>query len=235
MKTKAAILLSGGKDSVYAYHQARGKNIDIDTAIIIIPQNPASWMFHAINAKYAVHVAKALGIKNIITKETSGIKDKELDDLEKIIKQAKEKFKIKIIVTGAIASKYQKNNVEKILKKYKIEHYAPSWQNQTNQENQYKYMKELLSYGIKFIIVGIFCEGIDASYLGKIITKDDLDKLYEASKKYGFNISFEGGEAETLAIDGPLFKKKLKVKGKKIKLNSYEWVFDIENVKLIDK
>ena len=31
------------------------------------------------------------------------------------------------------------------------------------------------------------------------------------NEKYGIDIAFEGGEAETLAIDGPIFKKKIKI------------------------
>ncbi|MEM2478598.1 MAG: diphthine--ammonia ligase [Candidatus Pacearchaeota archaeon] len=228
-KKKAALLLSGGKDSVFAFHKASA-SYDIDVAIIMIPKNPASWMFHAINAKHAVFVAKALGIKHIIVKKTSGEKDSELLDLEKAIKKARENFKIEAVVSGAIASSYQKQNIEKILAKYGLEHFAPSW-----QMNQYNYMKSLLDYGIRFIIVGIFCEGIDESYLGKVIDENDLEKLNEASKKYGFNMSFEGGEAETLAIDGPLFKKRLEVEGKKVKRSDYEFVFEIEKVRLVDK
>jgi len=228
-RNKAAVLLSGGKDSVFAFHEA-SKLYNVSTAVVMIPKNPASWMFHAINAKFAIFVAKALGIKNIIARETSGEKDKELIDLEEAIKEAKEKFKVKAIIAGAIASNYQKLRVEALTKKYNLGLYAPAW-----QKDQYSYMNEILAKGIKFIIVGIFCEGIDSRYLGKVIDKDDLEQLYNASKRYGFNISFEGGEAETLAIDGPLFKHRLEVKGTKIKQGEFEWIYDIADIKLIKK
>lgn len=222
-KTKAAILLSGGKDSVYAFHKAI-KKFEVNTAIIMLPKNPSSWMFHAINAKYAVYVAKALGIKNIITKVTSGEKEKELDDLENVLARAKQKHGIKTIITGAIASSYQKTRFEKVAKKLKLGLYAPMW-----KKDQYAYMKEVIKK-VKFIIVGIFCEGIDKDYLGKVIEEKELARLYEASRKYGFNISFEGGEAETLAIDADFFKKRLKVYGKPKKLNDFEWVYEIKKV-----
>ncbi len=224
-KERAVLLLSGGKDSVYAFHKA-SRLYNINTAIIIIPKNQASWMFHAVNAKWAVFVAKALGIKNLVVKESSGEKDKELDDLEQAIKYVKKKFKVRVIVSGGIASNYQKTRLEAVAKKYGLSLYMPSWQN-----DQYSYMKKLIEDGIKFIVVGIFCEGISEKYLGKIIRKKDLSDLYEASKKYGFNISFEGGEAETFAVDGPLFKQKLSVNGKKLRQNEFEWIYEITSIK----
>ena len=43
-----------------------------------------------------------------------------------------------------------------------------------------------------------------------------IEKLEELHKKYGLNISFEGGEAESLVIDGPLFKKEIVIEKEKI-------------------
>jgi ABC transporter with metal-binding/Fe-S-binding domain ATP-binding protein len=226
-KERVAILLSGGKDSVYAFHKAKAK-YNVDTAIIMLPKNPASWMWHAINARYAVVVARALGIKNVIRKITAGEKETELKDLEQVLKHAKE-HGIKAIVAGAIASKYQKERLEQVAKKLRLKLYAPLWQKKW-QEDQYAYMKSLLAYGIKFIIVAIACEGIDKHYLGKVIEEKDLQELYKASKKYGFNLSFEGGEAETLAIDGPLFKYSLKVSGEVIKQGAFEWIYKIKKI-----
>ena len=47
----------------------------------------------------------------------------------------------------------------------------------------------------------------------------DVDKLTKLNEKIGLNIAGEGGEFESLVIDGPIFKKKLAIKGK-IKMES---------------
>ena len=65
----------------------------------------------------------------------------------------------------------------------------------------------ILKEGFKFKIVKVASEGLDESWL-KEITEKDIDKLVKLSKKYGFNVSGEGGEFETLVTDGPIFKKK---------------------------
>jgi len=36
-----------------------------------------------------------------------------------------------------------------------------------------------------------------------------LPRLIELSQKHGIHLAFEGGEAETLTLDGPIFKKKV--------------------------
>ena len=43
------------------------------------------------------------------------------------------------------------------------------------------------------------------------LDKEAIDKLMSVSKKCGFNLTFEGGEAETLVIDCPLYCKRLQI------------------------
>ena len=44
------------------------------------------------------------------------------------------------------------------------------------------------------------------------LDKEAIDKLMSV-KKCGFNLTFEGGEAETLVIDCPLYCKRLQING----------------------
>jgi len=70
-------------------------------------------------------------------------------------------------------------------------------------------LREQLRAGFKIVIVGVFAQGFDEAWLGKIIDEPCVDKLLALRKKYGINTAGEGGEFETLVIDGPLFAKKL--------------------------
>jgi diphthamide synthase (EF-2-diphthine--ammonia ligase) len=47
--------------------------------------------------------------------------------------------------------------------------------------------------------------GLDETWLGREITRDDVKQLERLSTKHGFNLTFEGGEAETFVLDCPLF------------------------------
>lgn len=47
--------------------------------------------------------------------------------------------------------------------------------------------------------------------MGKKLEGSDLPKLVELRKKYGLNVAFEGGEAETFVLAAPIFKTPLTI------------------------
>jgi asparagine synthase (glutamine-hydrolysing) len=77
--------------------------------------------------------------------------------------------------------------------------------------DQEKLLREIISSGFKFILTKIAADGLDKSWLNRVITDKDVDRLVELNKKIGMNIAFEGGEAESLMVDGPIFKKAIKI------------------------
>jgi asparagine synthase (glutamine-hydrolysing) len=62
----------------------------------------------------------------------------------------------------------------------------------------------------------VAAEGLDKSWLGREITSKDIDNLVKIHTKNQINIAGEGGEFETLMVDGPIFSKKIDVKVKDI-------------------
>ena len=70
-------------------------------------------------------------------------------------------------------------------------------------------LKDQISAGFKIIIVGVFAHGFDETWLGKIIDMKTIDDLTQLRKKYAINTAGEGGEFETLTLNGPIFKKRL--------------------------
>jgi len=70
-------------------------------------------------------------------------------------------------------------------------------------------LREQVNAGFKIIIVGVFAYGFDETWLGKTIDGETIDAITQLRKKYAINTAGEGGEFETLTIDGPIFKRKL--------------------------
>ena len=202
---KLAVLFSGGKDSAYALYKARQEH-DVVCLISIISENKDSYMFHTPNIDLTQLQAQSLGLP-LIKKVTKGIKEEELEDLKAAIMQAKEEYSVKGIVSGAFASAYQRDRIEKICNELNLECISPLW-----GKNPEKLMREMLKKGFKFLISSIAADGLDETWLGRVITDQDIDKLVELNKKIGIHIAFEGGEAETLMIQGPIFKKKIIIK-----------------------
>ena len=67
-------------------------------------------------------------------------------------------------------------------------------------------LREIVELKFKIKIVKVAADGLDESWIGKVIDKKNLEKLIVLSKKYRFSISGEGGEIETEILDGPIFR-----------------------------
>ena len=55
------------------------------------------------------------------------------------------------------------------------------------------------------------------------------------SEKFKFNITFEGGEAETMVLDCPIYKRRIKIVESKIQWDGIRGTFEILDVALIRK
>jgi diphthamide synthase (EF-2-diphthine--ammonia ligase) len=75
-------------------------------------------------------------------------------------------------------------------------------------------------------------DGLDDSWLGNIISKSDIVTLKSLSEKFGFNLNFEGGEAETFVIDCPLFTNSIKINKFEKKWDGYRGRFEIVDAEL---
>ena len=54
-------------------------------------------------------------------------------------------------------------------------------------------------------------EGIVHGGISSLYQKNKFEKLENLSKKFQFNLNFEGGEAETFVTNCPLFKNRIKI------------------------
>jgi len=206
---RLSVLFSGGKDSCYAMYKA-SKEHEIACLLSVLSKNPESYMFHTPNIELTKLQAKAIDLP-LITKITEGEKEIELKDLKILIKTAIEKYNIQGVVTGALASVYQAERVQKICSELNLWCFNPLW-----QMDQVELLKELEENKFETVIVGVFGYPLDDSYLGKTIDSDMIKKLVSLNKKYKINPAGEGGELETFVIDGPMFKKKIKIKESEI-------------------
>ncbi len=200
---KLGALLSTGKDSVYALYTMQKQKYNVACTITIDSSNEDSYMFHTPAIELAAMQSEAMGLPHLVWK-TNGEKEKELDDLRDAIVYAKEKYQIEGIITGALFSNYQRERVEKICDELSLKIFNPLWH--INQETE---MREVIREGFEFIMVKIAAEGLNKSWLNKIITQKDIDNLSALNDKVGLNIAGEGGEFESLVLDGPNFTKKI--------------------------
>jgi predicted ATP pyrophosphatase (TIGR00289 family) len=225
---KVAVLFSGGKDSTMAFYKAVEEGNDVKYLVSLISDNPASYMFHVANIHITELSAEALGVP-LVKKVTKGIKEEELEDLKHVLMELKDKG-VEGIYSGALHSVYQKSRVDGICEELGLKSCAPLW-----HIDPEKYMKEIIDLGFEVIITSVSAEGLDESWLGKKIDFSVLDEIIELNKKYGMHMAFEGGEAETLVLDGPVFNKKIKIIESETIWDRDSGYFSIKSAVLEDK
>ncbi|ABP96165.1 putative ATP binding protein [Metallosphaera sedula] len=220
---KLCSLFSGGKDSTFALHWAVLKGFEVECLVTIIPRRKDSWMFQYNNVELTRYQAEVLGLP-LLSINSSGEKDVELTDLRKALEMVKSQ-EATGIVTGALLSDYQRMNINILSSELGLKVYSPLW-----RKDQERYMRELVEYGFEFIITSATAYGFPFDLVGKVINREDVERILERARKFGFNPAFEGGEAETFVVNAPLFKRKLIVEGKPVKLGEFEWEYQIERI-----
>jgi len=220
---KLAALVSGGKDSAYAIHLA-SKSHEIATLVSIDSKNKESYMFHTPNIHLTRLFSEACDIPLNI-ESSLGEKEVELEDLKKALK----KTDVEGVVVGAIESKYQKSRMEDVCDTLGLEMVAPLW-----HMDPYILMNEIIRT-MDVRIVHVAALGLNKNWLGKRLDERSLKDLEKLNKKYGIHIAGEGGEYETLVLDAPYFKKKIKIIKTEINWFGDSGTLEVLKAKLIVK
>jgi len=191
---RLACLFSGGKDSTYAAYLMEQAGHDVPYLVTVVPADPHSWVFHTLNLEHLPEMAKALG-KDLIAVPSSG---EEGSDLEALA-QALAGLDVEGVVTGAIASDYQWDRINGVCERLGLKVLSPLW-----RKDQGMLMQDMLGAGLKVMVVGVFSEGLGEDWLGRVLDQGALDELLSLSRSKGLNVSGEGGEYETLALNSPM-------------------------------
>jgi predicted ATP pyrophosphatase (TIGR00289 family) len=198
---RLAVLATGGKDSTLALFKVLNAGHEVKCLASMIPLREDSWMFHYPNIRLVDLFAGAVGIP-LVKAETSGVKEEEVEDLKRLIAG----LDVDGVVSGAIASEYQKSRVEKICEELKLECISPLW-----HKKPLDILKEIVDLKFDVIITGVCAYGFSEEWLGRRIDDAAIKDLMELNRKYSVSLVGEGGEYETLVLDAPLFKRRIKV------------------------
>jgi len=220
---KVAALFSGGKDSVFAVFIAQQWGWDITHLVSLYPKQHDSWMFHSINIELTTQLSDAIEIP-LIAKETAGTKEEEVQDLQDILKN----LPVEGVISGAIASEYQRTRIEHVCHTLSLKSFTPLW-----HKNQTLLLRDQINAGFEIMITGVFAHGLDKTWLGILLNETNLPSFLKLHQKYQINPAGEGGEYETLVLNGPLFKKKLIVDEAAVQWKRDSGVFRIHKAHLV--
>ena len=196
---RLAVLFSGGKDSTYAAYTMMQMGHHLAALVSVVPSDEHSWVFHVPNLEYLPLMAEAMGLP-LLTEASTGEENSDLEALRKVLSG----LDIDGVVTGAIASDYQWDRINQVCEGLGLRTFSPLW-----RKDQDMLMEDMIMSGIRSIPVRVSCEGMDVSWLGRELDHAALEALRVLSRRYGMNLSGEGGEYETLVLDSPLHRARL--------------------------
>ena len=224
---KLAALFSGGKDSTYSIYLAKHQGHDVKCVLSVFPKSDESHLLHHPNMKWTSLQSESMKIPQITIESNSDETSTELELIEKILIRAQNEYNVEGIVHGGIKSNFQKNNFENLCQKLNLKSLAPLWESEPKQ-----YLDDLISSNFVFIITSVSSGGLDDSWLGKKIGKEEIKELHHLSKKFGFNLNFEGGEAETFVLNCPLFSHPIEILKEEKSWDGYRGRFEILDARL---
>jgi len=198
---RLAALYSGGKDSTFAIMEARKKGHEVTHLITVAPKKDDSYMFHYPCIELTKLQAETMGIKQI-WKDSSGEKEKELEDLREVIFGIR--GEVDGILSGAVSSQYQGSRIDAMCRSFGLNNVAPLW-----GRDAYDLLRDEVNSGMEIIVTAVSTGGLDKSWLGRRLNALAVEELRMIAKKTPFNIQFEGGEAETFVTNCPLFKRRI--------------------------
>lgn len=162
-------------------------------------------MFHHPAVEWTHLQAEALGIPQV-TSKASGVKEEELAALRNSLEALITSHQIECVVTGAIASEYQRSRIDRICDQLGLRVEAPLWKIEPEL-----LLREQIAMGFKFLLTATMAMGLSSDWLGRTIDDKALDELKRLRAKYGINLAFEGGEAESFVTDAPIFSKMIRI------------------------
>jgi ABC transporter with metal-binding/Fe-S-binding domain ATP-binding protein len=219
---RLASLFSGGKDSTYASYLASREG-ELVYLVTVKPRREDSWMFHTVNLHLVPLLAEAQGLE-LVTVDSSGEKETELEDLARVLGA----LDIDGIVTGAIASNYQKKRVDAICGELGLAHVSPLWGRSSPE-----LLDEVIEEGMEVVVTAVAAMGLDESWLGRVLDGDAAGELKELSLRHGFDVCGEGGEMETLVVDAPWFGKRLEIVEARREWDGVRGSYVVEEARLV--
>lgn len=186
-------LFSGGKDSTFALWHALNQGWECQGLVTVLPQED-SYLYHWPNIEAVEPLAEAMELP---IKTKKGSKD-ELQDLKDVLSDTK----ADAVVSGAVASEYQRVRVEQVCQELGLRSFMPLW-------HKKQLWQEMLDAGFKVMITGVAAEGLGKDWLGRIIDERALKELQALAGKHRIHPIGEGGEFETLVVDCELYRHRL--------------------------
>ncbi|MBN1390395.1 MAG: diphthine--ammonia ligase [Candidatus Thermoplasmatota archaeon] len=208
---RVCCLFSGGKDSSYSLHRMLLSGFEVPVLLTMRSADPDSWLYQTPGMEASHMFHELTGIETrVVHSPVSRELEKEV--LSGALKVLKDEFDLDAVCSGALMSDYQRMAFTDAACDAGLVSFTPLW-----RKDGRTYMKELLELGFRFILLSYSSEGFGDQDLGRVVEEADLERFFSLSDRWRSHPAFEGGEAETLVLEAPLYKRRMEVEGCVIK------------------
>ena len=191
---------SGGKDSCLACYKAIQQGYQVKYLLNFISKEFKRGCFHGIEAKLLKLQAELIGIP-LVQKEVMADMQKYEEEFKAVVSELKSRG-IKGMVFGDIYLDEHKVWVERVCADLGITSIEPLW-----NESPSNLIEEFVDLGFRAIVVSAQADKFDKDFVGRQVNRELLAEL----KSRNICPCGENGEFHTLVVDGPIFKKSIKI------------------------
>ncbi len=223
-----AVMYSGGKDSTLAIEHAMNKRWNIKYLLSVKPSRTDCYLFHFATVEQTQELARILGFKHFYT--GCNVADPKME--ARIVRGIVAKNVVDALVLGGTGlQKTQINTLRNELFGLGVEVFACH-----TGEDHGRLLLDMVNRGYDIRISQIAVEGLGREWLGRKIGREAFFELRERAERFGFHLGFEGGHADTLVVDGPIFNKRLEILDSDVVMeNKFSGHLRIKETAVIDK
>jgi diphthine-ammonia ligase len=199
---KVAVSWSGGKDSCFSLYRAISNGLQPCFLLNMVNRDAKRSMSHGLDPKLIAAQADVLEIPLLQREATWDTYEREFKEAVAELKQKG----VDGVVFGDIDIEEHKNWVERVCGDLEVIAILPLW-----GDEPYTLLTEFLQAGFEAIVVSAKAEFFSDEWLGKPLTTEIVEELSGLETQSGIHPCGEQGEYHTFVIDGPIFKKRLKI------------------------
>ncbi len=187
---KVAVLFSGDASSICSLHLIRKAGLEVEYLVTArAPKN--SRMCWRLDPDLTRISARSLAIPLI------EFCVEEVDEISPLI-ETLASLDIDGLCDGAVTSNYRRNRLVEVCQKLDIQLVLPLW-----HKDPAEILANMIEKGFEIMIVRLRAEGLDDSWLGRVLDRNNLDEFLRACEKSRISPLGEGGKFETIVLVGP--------------------------------